>query len=289
MKKRNRLILIVGGIIGLCLTCVAFGAILDITTPETEEATPTEVVAQAEASTPTIAPSETPLPTATLEPTFTSTPEFALPAVADCVPTNTEVTQAKVTRVIDGDTIEVDVDGQLYKIRYIGMDTPESTKTLEYFGKEATAENKRLVAGKTIIMVKDVSETDQYDRLLRYVFVGDTFVNLKLVENGFATAATYPPDVACADTFVAYEDSARNNGVGLWGPTPTPKPTYTPKPRPTSTPSRPSRRRSPTAIPAIRPYVSRLNPQTWIARISHTSGSRYCPRIRTTLMAMAMG
>src|SRR4030042_2567140 len=79
-----------------------------------------------------------------------------------------------VTRVIDGDTIEIE-GGQ--KVRYIGIDTPEKVDprpSVQCYGKEAAAKNKELVEGKRVRLEKDVSETDKYGRLLRYVFVGDT-------------------------------------------------------------------------------------------------------------------
>lgn len=143
-----------------------------------------------------------------------------------------------MTNVIDGDTIDVEIDGQNYRIRYIGMDTPEDTSQVEYCGNEASQRNSDLVSGKVITLVKDVSETDQYDRLLRYVLVGDTFVNYALVVEGYANAVTYPPDVACEETFREAEREARENCMGCWCVTPTsPPPTVPPPPPPTSTPA----------------------------------------------------
>ncbi len=123
-----------------------------------------------------------------------------------------------VTRIVDGDTIEVTGER---KVRYIGMDTPETkhpSKGKEPYGEEATAANTRLVEGKRVMLVKDVSETDRYDRLLRYVFLEDgTFVNLKLVEYGYARVSTFPPDVRFADVFLEAERIARAANRGLWG------------------------------------------------------------------------
>lgn len=122
-----------------------------------------------------------------------------------------------VKRAIDGDTIELQ-NGQ--KVRYIGVDTPEtvnSKKPVQCFGKEAFAYNKNLVEGKKIKLVKDVSETDKYSRLLRYVYLEDgKFVNLKLVKEGYAYAATYPPDVKFASIFVEAQTEARLAKAGLW-------------------------------------------------------------------------
>ena len=136
--------------------------------------------------------------------------------VAACIPTGRAVEDGTVTRVVDGDTIEVDIRGREYDVRYIGIDTPESTRQVEYFGPEASEKNRQLVEGQAVRLVKDVSETDRFGRLLRYVFVGDTFINYELVVQGYAAALTYPPDVACAETFQAAEGRAREAGLGLW-------------------------------------------------------------------------
>jgi len=120
---------------------------------------------------------------------------------------------AYVKRVIDGDTIEVELNGKAYKVRYIGINTPEYNQP---FGDETTQANSSLVLGKTVILEKDVSETDKYGRLLRYVFVGDLFVNAHLVKFGWAQAATYPPDVKYSALFVSLEREARENNRGCW-------------------------------------------------------------------------
>jgi micrococcal nuclease len=86
------------------------------------------------------------------------------------------------------------------------------------------------VNGKTVTLVKDISETDQYNRLLRYVLVDDKFVNYELVLLGFASAKQYPPDTACASPFESAETIARNQKIGIWAPTPTRWPTATPVP-----------------------------------------------------------
>jgi micrococcal nuclease len=126
---------------------------------------------------------------------------------------------ALVTRVVDGDTIDVDLNGVIKRIRYIGMDTPETVdpdSPVECFGPEASERNQALVAGQMVELEKDVSETDQYGRLLRYVYVGDRMINEELVLEGFATVATFPPDVKYIDRFVEAERQAREAGRGLW-------------------------------------------------------------------------
>jgi micrococcal nuclease len=130
------------------------------------------------------------------------------------------VTRALVVRVIDGDTIEVDIEGRIFDVRYIGIDTPEivhPTKGEEAYGKEASEKNRELVEGKTVILEKDVSETDQYGRLLRYVYVDDLFVNAELVRLGYAQVSTYPPDVKYQELFLQLQKEARENSRGLWG------------------------------------------------------------------------
>jgi micrococcal nuclease len=128
---------------------------------------------------------------------------------------------------VDGDTIKVllESDGLTYTVRYIGMDTPEDTSQVEYFGSEATAKNRELVEGKTVTLIKDVSETDRYGRLLRYVLAGDLFVNYELVSQGYANIASFPPDIACIPTFQAAEQQAASSKVGLWLAPPTLVPT----------------------------------------------------------------
>lgn len=127
-----------------------------------------------------------------------------------------------VVKVVDGDTIEL-TDGR--KVRYIGIDTPETKdprRPVGCFGKEAARENKSLVEGKFIILEKDVSETDKYDRLLRYVYLTlengqQLFINDYLVREGFAKASSYPPDVKYNEKFRQAEKYARENNLGLWG------------------------------------------------------------------------
>jgi len=129
---------------------------------------------------------------------------------------------ARVTKVVDGDTIYCEGD---LKIRYIGMDTPETkhpSKGKEPYGPEATEAkteaNRKLVEDQLVLLVKDVSETDRYGRLLRYIFLPDgTFVNLRLVEDGYARVSTYPPDVRFTDIFLEAEREAREEDRGLWG------------------------------------------------------------------------
>jgi len=139
---------------------------------------------------------------------------------------------AKVGRVVDGDTLEVTITGrsegpaaglaelgEVYKIRLIGIDTPESVKPgspVECFGKEASEAAAALLEGQEVTLVKDVEETDAYERLLRYVYLGEELANARLVLNGYASAYTYPPNVRHSDLFVDLQRQARNASAGLW-------------------------------------------------------------------------
>ncbi len=136
------------------------------------------------------------------------------------VPTTTSIpTKEKVIvkRVLDGDTIEL-IDNR--KVRYIGMDAPETVdpnRPVGCFGKEASAKNNELVQGKEVILEKDVSETDKFGRLLRYVYLNDiSMVNEILVKEGFAFARSYPPDVKYQEKLRLAESLARDNNRGLW-------------------------------------------------------------------------
>jgi micrococcal nuclease len=131
--------------------------------------------------------------------------------------------------VVDGDTIVIDRGRGNEKLRYIGMDTPETVdpaSPVQWMGPQASAANKALVEGQHVVLERDVSETDQYGRLLRYVWLakssGWLLVNLELVVEGVAQAATYPPDVRYVDLYLSAQRTAQEQGIGLWGATPPP-------------------------------------------------------------------
>ena len=119
-----------------------------------------------------------------------------------------------VLGVIDGDTIVV--SGEL-RVRYIGIDAPEMN---EYFGRESRQANRRLVEGKRVRLERDISDTDRYGRLLRYVYVDGLLVEAELVRGGYARARAYPPDVKYHERLEALEREARAAGRGLWGRAP---------------------------------------------------------------------
>jgi micrococcal nuclease len=216
-------------------------------------------------------PAQRPAPSpSTTPPASTSTSVGAPePVPAPTFGPTGETTEATVVRIVDGDTIVVAIAGKEYKLRYIGMDTPETvdpSSPVQWMGPQATAANEELVSGKTVVLEKDVSETDQYGRLLRYVWLTDggawTLVNLELVKLGVASIATYPPDVKYVDLYQAAEDQARTEGVGLWGPEPTAKPTAKPSakatPKPTPRPTTKASSCHPSYTPCL-PIVGDLN------------------------------
>jgi micrococcal nuclease len=129
-----------------------------------------------------------------------------------------------VVKVVDGDTIDVQIEGQKKTVRLIGINTPETVdprRPVQCFGKEASNETKRLLTGKQVLLTKDVTETDKYNRLLRFVYLplenGQMlFVNDYLVREGFANNYPYPPDVKFNDLFRQAELEAREQKRGLW-------------------------------------------------------------------------
>src|SRR5215217_4956676 len=127
----------------------------------------------------------------------------------------------RVVRVVDGDTIHVRLGGREEKVRYIGVDTPESVKPgtpVQCFAERASAYNERLVDGERVRVVRDAEARDRYGRLLAYVYRArdDLFVNAALVRGGYAQPLTIPPNVAHAAEFRPLAAAARRAGRGLW-------------------------------------------------------------------------
>ncbi|MBU1118935.1 thermonuclease family protein [Patescibacteria group bacterium] len=126
-----------------------------------------------------------------------------------------------VARVVDGDTIKVDINGKAESVRLIGIDTPETvhpTKPVECFGKEASNKMKELVQDKKVRLEKDAlgADRDKYQRLLRYVYLEDgTFVNEVMVKEGYAYAYTSFP-FTFLEQFKQDQSEAKENGKGLW-------------------------------------------------------------------------
>ena len=158
---------------------------------------------------------------------FSPTPEvWGTPIATSSAAVEVDGEKAVVTKVVDGDTIVVSFGGNNEQtVRLIGIDTPETVdprRPVGCFGKEASNKAKELLSEKEIILQKDVSETDKYRRLLRYVFLPlpdgrILFANDYLVREGFAKVLTYPPDVKYNEQFRQAEREAREDNRGLWG------------------------------------------------------------------------
>ena len=125
-----------------------------------------------------------------------------------------------MTRVVDGDTIEVLLDGREEDVRYIGVDTPETVKPdtpVQCFGPQASAFNHALVEQRRVRLVFDVEQRDVYGRLLAYVYLGRRFVSAELVRRGLARTLTIPPNDRFAGRLKRLEIAAARAGRGLWG------------------------------------------------------------------------
>ena len=109
-------------------------------------------------------------------------------------------------------------DGTTADVRYIGVDSPETADPL---GSSAKYANSKLLTTYKVILIKDVSETDTFGRMLAYVISNNKFVNYELVKSGWAVAKKYSPDIACATLFSSGQALASTSKVGLWAPTPT--------------------------------------------------------------------
>jgi endonuclease YncB( thermonuclease family) len=127
---------------------------------------------------------------------------------------------ATVTRVVDGDTIEVDFEGKSLDVRLIGIDTPETVDPSEpvgCYGPAASRFTTNELEGEHVRLEFDVERLDQYERTLAYVWLGDELFNETLVARGFATVTTYPPNVKYVDRFLSAQRDARSHERGLWG------------------------------------------------------------------------
>lgn len=172
------------------------------------------------------------LPSATIQPTPLSSPtaQQTIGATTNSAPLPVfgeapqgPTVEALVVDIVDGDTIKVDIDGVVYPLRYIGIDSPE--RGLPH-ADEATAADQQLVGGATVLLEKDVSDTDRFDRLLRYVWLaqgtGWLLVNRELVRLGDAVAKAYPPDTEYQSLFDGAQVEAMAAALGVWTATPAP-------------------------------------------------------------------
>lgn len=127
---------------------------------------------------------------------------------------------AVVERVVDGDTVEVRVGGEVEDVRLIGVDTPETVKPgapVECFGPRASAFTHAALEGKTVRLVFGEERRDRYGRLLAYAYRDGRLVNAALVRRGLAETLTIPPNDRFAGLFKRLELRAARAGRGLWG------------------------------------------------------------------------
>ncbi|MGJ7921594.1 thermonuclease family protein [Neobacillus sp. LXY-4] len=128
--------------------------------------------------------------------------------------------QAKVLSVVDGDTIKVQLaNGMSETIRLILVDTPETKHPrlgVQPFGPEASSYTKKELTGKDVTLELDIEQRDKYGRLLAYVWIGTTLFNERLIEEGLARVAIFPPNTKYVDQFLEVQEKAKADGVGIW-------------------------------------------------------------------------
>lgn len=170
-------------------------------------------------------------------------------------PTPPGLVSCLVSNVVDGDTIDVINCADAGRIRLILIDTPEVFGGAECFGVEASNYTKAALTGKVVGLERDVSNTDQYGRYLRYVWIEGVLFNEQIVRDGYATMATYPPDVKYQARIQAAQQEASMNDRGLWSPTacasPTVAPPTPPPPAATPTPTAPAANNCHPSYPTV--------------------------------------
>lgn len=192
-------------------------------------------------------------------PTPPTDPTASIEAI-DCIPTNTPRSLGKVISVLNGSIIEVEINGKIRQVRYIGVSTDinpaDDAESKSWKAKAAADENLRLAAGQYVTLVQDTSEQDDDGRLLRYVLTDRFFINNELIKNGFARAESVSPDLACQQTFIDSERRARESERGIWKTTPTITPTATRTRRPQPPTATPRPTRTPRSTPTTEPSVT---------------------------------
>ena len=186
-------------------------------------------------------------------------------------PSATPAILYEVSKVIDGDTINVFIDGKKETIRLIGIDSPENVdprELVQCFGKEASNKAKEVLTGKKVSLEADPSqgERDKYDRLLRYVFLEDgTNFNKLMIAEGFAHEYTYNLPYKYRDEFIEAEKKASQEKLGFWADDacPIPSSTNIPTTKPIN-----------TSVPTFKPVVSQ---PTSIPQLIATQAPAYIP------------
>lgn len=134
----------------------------------------------------------------------------------------TDTTVYTVTSIVDGDTIKVSDSEDVYTVRLIGIDTPETKdprKEIECFGEEATLYLTKLLGNNSITLKSDSTQDDidRYGRLLRYIFLQDgTNVNKKMIQDGYAYEYTYSKPYFYQKEYIDAQHFSRNGRLGLW-------------------------------------------------------------------------
>lgn len=230
MKQRKMFFVRVLVLVGLMVVCGVIGNLVGEPDDTSSTSIDTELAASLDtannpAPTNTLSPTDTQAPTSTPTALSESVDSLSIPTSSTSLPTNTLAPPptpaqnplgqpAQVTNIVDGDTIDVVINGTTYRVRYILIDTPERGDN--YFN-EATEANRQLVGGKIVYLQKDVSETDRFGRLLRYIYLDDgTFVNAEMVRRGLAVLSTYPPDVSKEAEIRAAQQQAVAAEVRIW-------------------------------------------------------------------------
>lgn len=152
---------------------------------------------------------------------------LSISACAGSPPSNSQVeivnfARVKIVKVVDGDTVDIDINGRTERVRLIGVNTPETkhpTKPIECFGPEASAYMSQLLPKGTAVRIeRDVEARDRYGRMLLYLYLGSNnlFINLDLVARGYGTPMSIEPNTFHRNDFVRAAAQAEAANVGLW-------------------------------------------------------------------------
>ena len=139
------------------------------------------------------------------------------------LPSEEQRSTVDVVEIVDGDTIRVELNGEETPVRLIGIDTPEKEgpyTDLECFGEQASRYTEAALSGRTVELEFDVERTDRFDRTLAYVWLDGILFNERILRDGFAVLATFPPNVRYVDRFTRAQQQARDEGDGLWSACP---------------------------------------------------------------------
>lgn len=135
-------------------------------------------------------------------------------------PPSGDLGDSLVSRVVDGDTALIVIDGSDVRVRFIGIDAPESVapdQPVECLGPEAAAFVAERLEGERVRLEFDVEREDRFGRTLAYLWLGDELFNETIVREGLAVVTTFPPNVRHVDRFVAAQREARAESRGVWG------------------------------------------------------------------------